>query len=225
MQTKSGKDKGPGGARRVAAAAFGLALSVSTPGLAADSFELRLFGVGLSPAGDRIAVAEPSAEPVRFGLSDGSAFGFEVGYRWKPRVVFELMALFGDYDAELALAGPAVGAASSGSLGTETYTLGANYRFADAGRTEFWAGVFGGFSYYDDIVLSHPTTGRRETLRFDDDLGFGVKIGLDHSFGADSRWLASGAVRYQSSILEGEVAGQDMDVDPLILTVGAGYRF
>lgn len=199
------------------------AASAATP---AERFCLRVFGVGLAVAGDEIRLSGPAANgDARFTLADGSAVGFELEYLWRPRIAVELMAHFGDYDAALEPAVGARGPASRGSLGSETYTLGVNYRAPTPGRVELTLGAFGGFSYYDDITLAQPATGRPEVFRFDDDLGFGAKVGLDLPLGAERRWLASLVVRYQSSILEGEVAGQDMDVDPLSLALGVGYRF
>lgn len=211
---------------RLAMIAVLLATGAASAATPAERFCLRVFGVGLSVTGDEIRLADAAAaDGARFSLADGSAVGFELEYLWRPRIAVELMAHFGDYDAGLEPAAGAAGLASRGSLGSETYTLGVNYRAVTRGRLELSLGAFGGFSYYDDVTLAHPATGRPEVFRFDDDLGFGAKLGLDVALDAERRWLAGLVVRYQSSILEGEVAGRDMDVDPLSLALGVGYRF
>ena len=223
---RSKNQKNARSSRRIGLFAPLLVLLMAMPAGAQERFELRVLGVGQSAAGDEIRLdGSGTTSAASFTLSDGTAVGLELEYRWRPRIAFELMAHFGGYDAAFELGPGAAGRASRGSLGSETYTLGVNYVLATPGRAEITAGAFGGFSYYDDITLTHPATGVPETFRFDDDLGFGVKLGGSLSLGVDGRWLAVGALRYQASILEGEVAGQDMDVDPLSLTLGIGYRF
>lgn len=212
-------------APRQAACCALLLLALAGPGAAAERFTLRVFGVAQSSAGDEIVLAGPAAaDTARFSLADGTAVGLELGFRWKPRLELELMTQFGGYDVDLDARG-AGGRSANGSLGSETYTLGVNYRLSTAGRADITVGAFGGFSYYDDVTLTHPATGRPETFRFDDDLGFGAKLGIDLALDRAARWLASGSLRYQQSILEGEIAGRDLDVDPLSVTLGVGYRF
>ena len=103
--------------------------------------------------------------------------------------------------------------------------VASNYHFAPGKRADLYAGVWGGFSYYDDIIFSFPGEDFDEILRFDDDLGFGVKLGVDVPFKRNSRWIFTSEARYLTTILEGEIAGQDLDVDPLMLSLGVGYRF
>lgn len=206
----------------IAALGLGLLLAPAETAQATERFKLRALASGLFPSSDEILVGSGAGPNARFSLADGSAVALELEFEWRPRIAFELMMSFGEYDAELAAVSG--GSPARADLGTETYTLGVNYLLAHVGKAELWAGAFGGFSYYDDVTLV-DATGRPEVFRFDDDLGFGAKIGLDLPLGGTSPWLANVALRYQSSILEGEVAGQDMDVDPLFVTVGVGYRF
>ena len=59
----------------------------------------------------------------------------------------------------------------------------------------------------------------------DDDYGFGAKAALDVPFGRERAWRFLSDLRYLVTILESEVPGQDLELSPLILSAGVGYRF
>lgn len=208
----------------ISALLLGAFLGANAAAEAKDQWNARVFATAMSTASNQIVLGGGAAlTDSSFRLADGEGVALELEYLWRPRIGLELMVFFGELDAELRRGSAGLATTPVVAMGTETYTLGVNYRLDGWGRVEISLGGFAGFNYYDDVVFSSVVA--NETFRFDDDLGFGVKAGFDLPIGTDGPWLVTGAARWQSSILEGEVAGQDMDVDPLTLSLGVGYRF
>jgi len=57
----------------------------------------------------------------------------------------------------------------------------------------------------------------------DSQFTFGAVVGADLAFSADGPWVGTAAIRYAPLSLEDSPV--DLDVDPLIFTIGLGYRF
>lgn len=189
----------------------------------APRWTARVSAAWVSPTGDDLAGSLTGTGPFRFAVDDGPGLAAELEYRLTPRFGLELSALTADLDAELSIPGGATPISDVESSTFELYGLGLGYHPTHGRRTDFHVGLFAAIAYFDDVVflteLDRPTK-----LVFDDDVGFGLELGVDHAFGS-GRWRASAGLRYFQMILEGEQAGQDADLDPLILTVGVGYRF
>ena len=66
---------------------------------------------------------------------------------------------------------------------------------------------------------------RAHKLSFDDDLGFGLRAGVDVPIGHGGSWIVSAGLRYLKAILESDGTGEDLDLDPLMVSIGVGYRF
>ena len=78
-----------------------------------------------------------------------------------------------------------------------------------------------------DGVTFLTEAGRREKRPFDDDVGFGLHIGVDLPLGSSKRWTIGARVRYLLVIMEAESAsgGRDFELDPIVPSIGIGYRF
>lgn len=136
----------------------------------------------------------------------------------------EFGAMSADYDTEFVLttgAGPIV---DSEKLGMYAFILGLNYHFETAHHADLHVGAFTAMSNYDDLIFNTEID-RRDKFSYDDDYGYGVKFGVDLPFSADGKWIFSAELRYLLTILEGEDALADHDLDPIIVSVGVGYRF
>ena len=112
----------------------------------------------------------------------------------------------------------------SDQIGTYATTLGVNYHLRRESRVDFYVGAFAGMINFDDIVFL-TEVGRPDKRTFDDDTGFGAKVGVDVPFGKSESWTFSIAARYFAVIMEGEVAGQDLDLNPVFVSLGVGRRF
>ena len=77
---------------------------------------------------------------------------------------------------------------------------------------------------FDDVIFL-TAAARPEKLTFDDDHGLGAKLGVDVPLRSGSRWFLSAEACFLVTIMESEVAGQDLDFDPLIVSLGVSFRF
>lgn len=190
---------------------------------------LRGYGLGWLGVDDQVTVTR-SADELRaeerttHSVSDGSGFGLALEYRVTRKLGAELGVLFSDLDTDFRFESGATSLTDSDQIGVYTVTVGLSYHFAPGRRTDVFLGAFVGQSNFDDVIFL-TEAGRRRTLAFDDDYGIGLKVGIDVPFRQGSHWGFTAEVRYLSTILESEAAGGDLDLDPLIPSIGISYRF
>lgn len=174
----------------------------------------------------RAEVTAAGEEPAIQSVSDGASFGLAVEFLVRPKLGLELGFLVGGLDTDLTFNDAGGRLADSDRFDLYATTLGVNYHLAQTPRKR--AGVhLGAFvqqSNYSDVTFLNRA-GSRRTLAFDDDYGAGVKIGVDLPFKAEGRWLFNADLRYVATILETEAGGQDLELDPLVISIGLGYRF
>ncbi|MDX1501478.1 MAG: OmpW family outer membrane protein [Thermoanaerobaculia bacterium] len=212
---------------KILAIAIGVAVALPAGPTRATAAEpkltLRGCAVHVEPTGDDLAGLLPGGEPFAFRVEGGLGAGLEAEYRIRPRLGIELAALAADLDAELVTAPGGQVLRDTESAAFELFSAGVNYH-RPVGGFDLHVGAFAAIVYFDDVVFL-TEVGRSDKLVFDDDTGFGIKLGLDRAIGASGRWLVSLSTRYLGAILEGETAGQDTDLDPLIVSLGIAYRF
>lgn len=177
--------------------------------------------LGLFSTGDEAGVLtfEPeltAGESARKGISDGVGLGLDLEYLAWRRVGVELAALFGDFGFDLVLDTGESRLTRSDDIGLTALSLGVNYHFTPDARTDFFAGVFAESSSYDDLTFQFPEADRSAKLSLDDDVGFGFRVGLDWQIKPEGPWLLAIGLRH----LRGP-----LDVKPIVLSIGAGYRF
>lgn len=197
-------------------------LAGAAPGAAGDErWTARLSVIDISSSGDAVTTDAGA----RFEVGDGGGFELDVGYHVSSTVELELAILFaGDLESAYRLDVDGESLAATQDISTEGVWLGANYHFTPGRRADVFAGGFAGLSYFGGVTIVSPAGGLREKLAFDDDFGFGVRAGVDVGLGERRKWFVSAGVRYLSTILEGE-SGGDLDLDPLMLSIGFGHRF
>jgi outer membrane protein W len=59
----------------------------------------------------------------------------------------------------------------------------------------------------------------------DDDLGLGLQLNVEVPIGSRDHWSFVAGLRLVKLLMESEVPGQDLDLNPIVPTVGIGYRF
>ena len=209
----------------VASGTGGLAVSAGAQE-EAPRFSLRGSAVWISPAGEVVAVAssQPGETATHDVTEDGSGFALGLEYRWRPRLGIELGVLIAEMDTTLHVAGAGSTLVGVETLGLESVALGVNWHLAPARRLDAAIGLFVAQTTFDDVIFLSEV-GRSDKHTFDDDHGFGVKAALDVPFRRGGRWAVGLELRYLITILESEVAGQDLDLDPLQAALGVVYRF
>jgi outer membrane protein W len=189
-------------------------------------FTLRGYGVLLSPTGDVVSVADAESleRTTHTVTEDGTGFGVALEYRWRPRLGVELGVLLAEVDNSFRLESGDAVLTDVEAMGVESVSVGMNWHFAPDRRFDYSLGVFVAQTTFDDVIFL-TEAGRPEKLTFDDDHGFGVKAAFDAPFRRGGPWSVGVELRYLITILESEIAGQDLDLDPLLVTLGVGYRF
>ena len=185
----------------------------------ASRWTVRGFGLDLAIA-DNVLRQDASV----FTVSDGNGYGLELEFLVNRRLGLEGTVLFADLDTELIVDTGTLLALDTGETAFESYTVGVNYHLTPDARVDLVLGGFAGLSYFDDVIF-FAGSALSEKRVWDDDLGFGLKLAVDVPLRRGGPWRLTASVRYLLTVMEGEVAGQDLDVDPLITSIGLGYSF
>lgn len=202
----------------------------AAPALADGPWSLSATGVWFSPAGDSfsaeraVPLAADGDRTTHTVDDDGTGFGLAVDLRLARRWSVEAGAIFVDVDNDFRLEEGGVVLSDTETMGIELFYVGVDWHLAPDARLDPTLGAFIAETSFEDVTFL-TEAGRREKLAFDDDYGFGVKAGIDLPLGRGGSWFLTAEARYLWTIMEAEVAGQDLDLDPLIVAVGAGYRF
>ncbi|MEM7355145.1 MAG: OmpW family outer membrane protein [Acidobacteriota bacterium] len=104
-----------------------------------------------------------------------------------------------------------------------------NIHFTRGRKVDFYAGPMLAYVLYDEVVLD-AGNGLVAELDPDNDFAIGANVGLDVGLGK-GRWTFGASAKYLDTTFDSIVVGGDpdddvsVDVDPLILSLGFGYRF
>lgn len=164
-------------------------------------------------------------ETISQGTDGAPGIGVSLEYRWSERLGIEGAAFLSSHDSDMSITNDLGTFSATDSTQFRTFTVGANYYFQSNGRTQWSLGGFVPLLFADGTDHVYPGLNRTESRAYDQDYGVGVKGGVDWFFSADSPWSLTIEGRYMFLlIMESETTG-DVDVDPLVLSVGLGYRF
>lgn len=164
-----------------------------------------------------------------FSLDSGQGFGFDVEYKMSPKLGLAMMAIFTDIEGTF-VAGIEPGEQSdrvsdNNTVDTYTVNFGANYHFTPDSRVDFYLGAFVGWWSYDSIKFQLPVLDEEIKIDFDDQFSYGLNAGVDIPFGSESSWLFTAALKYLVSDLKESGGPREIAIDPLIASIGIGYRF
>jgi outer membrane protein W len=195
-----------------------------------DKWIIRALPSYLLTANDSSPVTETLPPPLgeettSQSIEDAAGFGLGLEYMWNKSIGIEVAAFLSTHDSDMLITNDLGTFAASDSTSLRTFTFGANYYFQPNGRVQWSLGGFVPIMFVDgtDHVFTEPD--RTEHRDYDQDYGLGVKGGMAWSFAADSPWTLNLEARYMFLlVMESETVG-DVEVDPLVLSVGVGYRF
>lgn len=193
-----------------------------------ERWTLTAAGVWLSPVGDEVTTSQgpPFAQQVETQEVSDDATGFALGleYRWTPRIGVELGFLLVEMDTTFRSEIAGMTFADTEAMDLESVLFGVNWHLTPERRVDVSIGGFVAQTKPEDVIFLTEIGGRAKRV-FDDDIGFGVKVGLEVPLRPRSGWGLAASVRYLDTILESETPGQDLDLDPVVATVGVRYRF
>jgi outer membrane protein W len=163
-----------------------------------------------------------------FSVDSGQGFGLDIEYKFNKRIGIVLSAIFTDMEGTFVY-GFEPGEENRFSSDPNTvdfYTIngGMNYHFSPDAVVDFYLGAFAGVFSYDSVTFTLPEIDRQFKINFDDQFSYGLNAGLDIPFG-DSPFMATLAVKYLISDLKEDGGPREIAIDPLIGSIGIGFRF
>lgn len=213
---------------------------------AREGWIVRLAGASIHPSGD-LTFDERESLPlgdgttledeVRATVEADNALGFciDVEHRFNDRFGLGFTVMRADHDVDIAgsatvrIRDDATNAIlfettesltmSLGAVDMTPLLVGANFHFGGSEKVDFYGGPFIGLIDFGDLTFEG------ERLAFKDEFTYGATLGLDVPFGQGSAAFSASA-RYMIAGAESDEPDSDtLDLDPLVLMFGVGYRF
>ena len=190
-----------------------------------DPWKFRFAVVSMNPSSGQFVVSE-SDERFSYQSDGGVGVAIDFEYRASRRLGIDFGVISAspgftvDVDAE-----PLSVSASSDIRITPIYAA-LNIHLTPDSRFDLYLGPLLAYVTYDSFELVAGTE-LREGFSAEEDLGFGAVLGLDIGLGS-GRWSLTTAVRYLNTTLEASPSDGGVgktDIDPMIFSVGFGYRF
>ena len=154
--------------------------------------------------------------------SGGYGVGFNVEYRPNDRFGLEAGLLYSEIDSMLTFDSPTEWLMDHDSSSLLVLTFGPNFHLTPGKRADFYVGPFVGFASVGNPSYDLGGTVGTVSGNFDDEFVFGGQLGLDLALG-DSSWaLHFGALYLNLGVGD---QGVDLDLNPLIGTIGLAYNF
>ena len=155
------------------------------------------------------------------GLRLGISRQFSERWSWAVEI--------GSASTELGVSFPADGATVrlSDDLNMLPVTAGFNLHLRPGKEVDFFIGARLAYVHYSSLVLELDGLGR-QGFDIDDDLGWGLLIGLDVPFG-DKGWSLHAVTGHIDTAAEvvnrADGTKTDLELDPTYISLGLGYRF
>ena len=201
------------------------ALCPITAGAGDGPWEVRVFGLSMNPTGDTVVVPDTD-ERIPFNAGNGYGFGIDLEYRASHRLGIDVGVLTAQPVIDVLIDEVGVISASAKPRITPIYA-GLNVHLIPDGPIDLYIGpvlAYVVFSSFDLVVDPWFLT---EGFVTENDFGIGVNLGLDIRLG-EGGWLITAAFKYLDSILVASPPDESIgrtDIDPMIFSVGVGYRF
>ena len=199
--------------------------SSGAAGAADGPMQLRVFALSMDPTGDTVFVPD-TGERTRFDADAGYGGGVELEYRASERFGVDFGVLTADPMID-ALIDETGGITASAQLRVTPVYVGLNVHLTPTSRADLYAGPLLAYVAYSSFDLVTDPWFLKEEFVTENDWGVGIAVGLDVRLG-DRGWLLNAAFRYLDTTLEASPPDGSIgttDVDPMIFSVGVGYRF
>ena len=195
----------------------------------------RGYYVHVWPGSDELHVENPVGldPPVftQFWVDGGNGFGGEVEWMWKPAIGIWGGITFANMKTNLMYDRGDVWLNSDDRVDMRQFNLGLNYHFTPDRRFDIYAGVYAAWVGYSSSTFNFsqipPEFGGPQDyqIKYDDELTYGLNLGVDIPISEGSPWIITGGLRYIGADLEGDSNIYALSVDPLQGFLGLGYRW
>lgn len=158
-------------------------------------------------------------------ISDEYVPTLQVEYFVTDKLSVELLCCVARHEVEAV--GTALGTVDLGKISHFPPTLTVKYHFSDLGAFEPYVGAGVNYTTFFDEEL--PAGGPVTSIDYDDSFGGALQAGFDYRL--DDHWSLNVDVRKvwistDVKLMAGTTAlNADVDINPVIVTVGSGYRF
>ncbi len=204
-----------------------LALSIFDAAVADDSWQVRGNFLAIDPRGDRSERQVIENLEVYTFIDHDNSLGLSAERRFKGRLGLELGLFVASPDLQVVvvdrISGEAFGAVDS--LDLFSFSAGLNVHLTPNRRADVYAGPVVALISASDLNLRD--SGEVQTFKIDSEIVLGAVVGVDVRI-KDSRWAFNANVRYLDYSFKpaAEDGGRvDIQFDPVIVGLGASYRF
>ncbi len=194
---------------------------------------VRGFGAFVDPKDDRIETDRRRTpmlvERTSWQLEKGFGIGGTVERRFSEIVGVEAGLILSQVDSSFKLDLNNAWGIAKKKVGMNLLTLGPNFHLLhEPGKADLYIGPFLGFALFDG--KSYGVLGESTSRDLDDQLGFGVQIGLDLPIhrAANGIWNFHTGLRYidlSTDVDLGSIGDKNVDINPLIASAGISYSF
>ena len=190
-----------------------------------ERWALRFAVVSMDPRGSLVTVAE-TGEQISYSSSSGIGLGIDLEYRASRRLGIDFGVLSASPNIAVEVGEEPFTVRGSGDLNATPLYAALNVHLTPDSRFDLYVGPLVAYVKYDGFKLA-AGPGLIEEFTTENDFGFGGVVGLDIGLG-DGQWLLNAAVRYIDTTLEATSLDGGLgttDWDPMIYSVGVGFRF
>ena len=212
-------------AAAIMVAAFTFTVFPITANAGDSPWRLHVSAVTMNPTGDTVFVPD-SGERIPYSADNGYGFGIDLEYRASRRLGIDFGVLTATPVIDVLIDEVGVISASAKPRITPIYA-GLNVHLSPDSRFDLYIGPLLAYVVYSSFDLVVDPWFLTEGFETRNDFGIGVNLGLDIRLG-DAGWLITAAFKYLDTTLEASPPDESIgrtDIDPMIFSVGVGYRF
>ncbi len=190
-----------------------------------DPWKFRFAVVSMNPKGGTFVVSETD-ETFSYQSGSGVGFALDLEYRASRRLGIDFGVISASPGFTVAVDAEPLSVSASSDIRITPIYAALNIHLTPEGRFDLYIGPLLAYVTYDRFELVAGTE-LREGFSAEEDIGFGAVLGLDIGLGS-GRWSLTTAVRYLNTTLEASPSDGGVgktDIDPMIFSLGFGYRF
>jgi outer membrane protein W len=199
--------------------------STETAAAAASWWQLVLDFSWIDPSGSRIST-NAGGQVSGTNFDSGVGAGIRAEYHFSNRFGVEIGVL-GTVNVDVSVGSPGGTFGSNVAVSSFTpVTLGFNVHLTPDRPVDLYVGPLLALSNYGKVDVSTGMGTATTTVSIDNDVGYGAILGLDLPLG-DHGWLVQANLRYIVTEMKdsGGAISFSGDFNPVIFSVGLGYRF
>jgi len=192
----------------------------------------RAFGAYTRASADDDEVTSNSGVDLRRKINLGAHHGgFGAGFEYRPlhgcdlsRWGIALDAIHSQLDSHLLVDRPSSWGRVQESVNFTPILLSLNYHLTPGKPVDLFLGPSVGYAFLDSVTYN--TLGSSYSEKFDDDLTYGINLGIDVPFGVEHNYAFTAGLRQLFFKAKGSgTLGHNFDLNPTIATAGFAFRF